>query len=203
MWNARAVVAALESLHEPAVLVGHSYGAAVVLRAALHAPTRVRGIVLVTPCTIVDERNRVYAELPVPPGFARRWALWTGTVPVGLWISRRTRTEAWHPATPPRGFPPSRLLALVPSQLDAALENFHTLAPDLGALAADLPRLAAPVVVLAGTEDVVTPPATHVDWLAVPLPAATLRPVNGTGHWLMRQRPELVAEAVREVEVRG
>jgi pimeloyl-ACP methyl ester carboxylesterase len=95
------------------------------------------------------------------------------------------------------------LLALVPSQLEAALENFHTLAPDLAQLAIDLPRLARSVIVLAGPDDVITPPEMHVDWLAGSLPAGQLRPIKGTGHWLMRQRPELVAEAVREVEARG
>ncbi len=197
--NSRAVRAVLERLDGPAVLVGHSYGAAVVLRAALDAPGRVAGVVLVTPCTVVDDRNRAYAELPVPPGVARRWALWAGTVPVGLWVSRRTRREAWHPARPPRGFPPARLWALVPSQLEAALENFHTLAADLQALDADLPRLAVPALVLAGSEDLVTPWRAHAEWLPARSPVAVLRLVEGTGHWLMGQRPEIVAAAVREV----
>jgi pimeloyl-ACP methyl ester carboxylesterase len=196
--NARAVLATLERVGGRAVIVGHSYGAAVALRAALDSPQLVRALVLVTPCTVVDERNRTYAELPLPPGRARRWALWTGTLPVGLWVTRRTRREAWHPAEPPSGFPPSRLYALIPAQLEAALENFHTLEADLGELASDLSSLAVPAIVLAGREDVVTPWRAHAEWLPERSPQVTLRVGEGAGHWLMRQRPELVAAAVRE-----
>jgi pimeloyl-ACP methyl ester carboxylesterase len=202
--NADALRAALGAARgERTVLVGHSYGAAVALRAALDAPESVAGVVLLTPCTVVDARNRAYAELPVPPGFARRFALWVGTVPVGLWVSRRTRREAWHPAPAPPGFPYSRAWALVPAQLEAALENFHTLPADLAALAAELPRLAAPVTVLAGDRDVITPWRTHAEWLPRAVPHATVRVIEGTGHWLMRQRPDLVAAAVREAGARG
>jgi pimeloyl-ACP methyl ester carboxylesterase len=202
--NARAVGAALDGAAEGrAVLVGHSYGAAVVLRAALDAPQRVAAVVLVAPCTVVDARNRGYGELPVPPGGARRLALWTGTVPVGLWISRRTRREAWHPVPPPPGFLPSRAWALVPSQLEAALENFHTLAADFATLAADLPRLSVPVAVLAGEQDVITPWRAHAGWLPGVLPGATLRVIERTGHWLPRLHPEAVAGAVRELERRA
>ena len=202
--NAAAVRAVLEAAgDERAVLVGHSYGAAVVLRAALDAPQRVAGIVLITPCTVVDARNRGYAELPVPPGFARRLALWAGTVPVGLWVSRRTRREAWHPAPAPGGFTYSRAWALSPAQLEAALENFHTLAGDLAALAAELPHLAVPVTVLAGADDVVTPWRAHTEWLPRVLPAATLMVLDGAGHWLVRQHPERVAAAVRALRERA
>jgi pimeloyl-ACP methyl ester carboxylesterase len=183
--------------------VGHSYGAAVVLRAALDAPGSVAGVVLLSPCTIVDDRNRRHVELPVPPGIARRVALWLGTLPVGLLLSRRTRRDAWHPAEPPAAFTFSRAWALVPPQIEAALENFHTLPADFAALAADAPRLAPPLAVLVGASDIITPWITHADWLPRAVPGATLQVLDGVGHWLPRQRPELVADAVRRLSARS
>lgn len=48
------------------VLVGHSYGCAVVLRAALLAPERVKGIVLVSPFVLESQKNSFlrWAEVP-------------------------------------------------------------------------------------------------------------------------------------------
>src|SRR6476661_10373329 len=59
--NAAAVLALLRLEHMSAVtLVGHSYGAAVALRAALEAPELVSHVVAVAPCTAVDHRNARY-----------------------------------------------------------------------------------------------------------------------------------------------
>ncbi|HTR97540.1 MAG TPA: alpha/beta fold hydrolase [Candidatus Acidoferrales bacterium] len=200
--NARAVLAVIAARGGGrAIVVGHSYGGAVALRSAELEPARVAGLVLLTPCTVVDDRNRRYTGLPLPPGFARRVALWAATLPVGLVTTRRTRREAWHPVAPRGDLTFSRAWALVPSQTEAALENFHTLAPDLAALAADLPRIAAPVVVLAGEQDLITPWRAHAAWLPGAIAGAALDVRPGAGHWLVRQQPEAVAAAVRGVRV--
>jgi pimeloyl-ACP methyl ester carboxylesterase len=202
--NARAVLAVLDALGvEHATLMGHSYGAAIALRLALDAPGRVAGLLLLAPCTVVDERNIRHTRLPLPPGRARRAALWLATLPVGSIAARRARREAWHPEAPPPGPMFSRAHALVPSQVEAAFENFHTLPQDLAALAAELPCLTAPLVVLVGAQDVVTPWRGHAAWLPGVLPCTKLRVLEGVGHWLPRQRPELVAAAVRAMENGG
>src|ERR1043166_2912186 len=64
--NAAAVLALLRAQHATgATLVGHSYGAAVALRAALEAPELVRHVVAVAPCTAIDSRNARYANAPL------------------------------------------------------------------------------------------------------------------------------------------
>lgn len=203
--NARAVLAALATCPEGhAVLVGHSYGAAVVLRAALDAPPgRVAGVVLLSPCTRVDARNERYVNLAIPPGRRRRLALWTLTLPVALFTVRGTRRDAWHPTPPPPGWSASRAWALVPSQLEAALENFATLPADLGRLAAELPGLAATLEVLVGDGDLVTPASVHAGWLPQAVPGATLRVLHGTGHWLPRERVDDVVAAVARAGIAG
>ena len=66
--HARDLLALLdEEGLERVVLVGHSYGASVVLQAALEAPGRVAGIVLVSPFVLDAQKNAFlrWAELPL------------------------------------------------------------------------------------------------------------------------------------------
>ena len=61
-----------------------------------------------------------------------------------------------------------------------------------------LPHLAAsgvPVGVLVGDHDRLTPPA-HARALAGAVPQARLRVVEGTGHMMIVERPDAVADAV-------
>lgn len=196
--NAAAVLALLRVHKLPAAtLVGHSYGAAVAMRAALDAPDLVARVVAVTPCTVIDRRNARYA-LPGwvagPLGLALFHCVSLLLVPFG----RPLRAQAWHPTRAPRGWNASRSFAYVPQQMHAAARNFQQLHADLAWLEDHLPRLARPLVVLAGASDQVTPPARHVDWLRRVRPDAEIRVLAGVGHWLPRLRPGLVAEAVRE-----
>src|ERR1051326_3083219 len=63
--NAAAVLALLRAQHATgATLVGHSYGAAVALRAALEAPELVRHVVARAPCTASDSRKARDANAP-------------------------------------------------------------------------------------------------------------------------------------------
>ncbi len=196
--NARAVLALIAArTDEPALLVGHSYGCAVALRAALDEPARVRGVVAVTPAVAPQPRDaratRLGALLPLLAPLA-----WVLTLPVGLAVSPRIRRAAWHPAPPPREWNASRAFSLCPDQVLHAGENARHLASDLAALTRDLPALRVPLIVLAGAEDRITPPAHHVPLLAA-LPGARVRTTAGVGHWLPRVRPETVRAAVREL----
>ncbi|HEV2105502.1 MAG TPA: alpha/beta hydrolase, partial [Candidatus Eisenbacteria bacterium] len=184
--NARAVLAAARAFAgvEPVVLVGHSYGAAVAVRAALDAPQAVRGVVAVAPCALVDGRNVHYTRWPLPPGAAGATLAWLATLPVCLPFASQARRDAWHPAAAPPGWTPSRAFALTPAQVRASAENFRHLPADLDALARDLPRLAPPLVVIAGAADRITPAGTHAQALAARAPGARLEVVPDVGHWL-------------------
>ena len=59
-----------------------------------------------------------------------------------------------------------------------------------------LPRLDLPVVVLCGTDDRVTPPDRSRE-MAQLIPGARLELVEGAGHMLPREHPEIVARALR------
>lgn len=195
--NAAAVAALLRVLRASDVtLVGLSYGAAVTLRTAIESPELVRRVVAVTPCTVIDRRNARYALPDWVTGAGGR-ALFHYAPLLLLPFAGPLRAQAWHPEPAPRGWNASRTFAYVPRQMHATARNFHSLHADLAWLEDHLPRLARPLLVLAGASDQVTPPARHVEWLRRVLPGADIRVLPGVGHWLVRLRWELVAEAVR------
>ncbi|MFD0689576.1 3-oxoadipate enol-lactonase [Actinomadura fibrosa] len=59
-----------------------------------------------------------------------------------------------------------------------------------------LGEIAAPTLVVAGAEDVPTPPRGHADRLADGIPDARLVIVEGAGHLANAERPEAVTEAI-------
>jgi pimeloyl-ACP methyl ester carboxylesterase len=194
--NAAAVLALVRELGlGPATLVGHSYGAAVALRAALDAPESVRRVVAVCPCTALDRRNVRYgAPLmsgPLGAVLMRFFAL--PMIPFALPL----RTDAWHPAPAPAGWGPSRVFAYIPSQMHAATRNFRELHADVAWLEDRLPGLRVPLTVIAGAQDLVTPPARHVEWLRRAVTGVRIQIVPRAGHWLPRLQPEFVTVAVR------
>ena len=196
--NAGALLAILRSRRlGPATLVGHSYGAAVAMRAALEAPDLVSHVVAVCPCTVIDKRNARYVAAPFvgdPIGRVLFQFFSLPLMPFGLPL----RAQAWHPERPPAGWSASRAFAYVPSQMHASARNFKRLHRDLAWLEDRLPRLEARLTVLAGGSDLVTPPARHVFWLRRPVPNARMDVVSRVGHWLPRLRPDLISAAVRE-----
>jgi pimeloyl-ACP methyl ester carboxylesterase len=195
--NAAALRALLEAQGaRNATVVGHSYGAAVALRAAIEAPERVGHVVAVTPCTAIDARNERYARAPMvggPPGRLLFQFIALPLLPLALPL----RAQAWHPERPPRGWTASRAFAYVPSQMHASARNFRTLHADMAWLERHLGSLRARLTVIAGAMDLVTPPERHVAWLSPAFPAATVEVLPRAGHWLVRLRPEVVTAAVR------
>lgn len=195
--NAAALRALLDSLGaRHATLVGHSYGAAVALRAAIEAPERVGHVVAVTPCTAIDARNDRYARAPFVGDRGGRLLFQFISLPL-LPFALPLRADAWHPERPPRGWGASRAFAYVPSQMHASARNFRTLHVDMAWLEQHLGSLRARLTVLAGAMDRVTPPEHHVAWLSPACPAATVEVLPRVGHWLVRLRPEVVTAAVR------
>lgn len=195
--NAAALIALLRSEDARDVtLVGHSYGAAVALRAAVEAPELIAHVVAVAPCTALDPRNARYANAPIAGGSWGR--LLFEYVSLGLYpFAGPLRADAWYPDAPPPGLGPSRAFAYVPSQMHASARNFRTLARDLHWLAERLSRYRGALTVLAGADDRVTPPARHVDWLRHAVPNAHIEVLPEVGHWLVRLRHDRVAAAVR------
>ncbi len=160
------------------VLVGHSMGGAIAQMTALLAPDRVAGLVLVG----------TGAKLRVAP------ALLEGILQDYPGVLGLMAEWAWGPGADPALVARGRqMMARVPSRVVwgdfAACDQFD--------IRERLGEIAAPTLVISGSEDRMTPPRFG-QYLAEHIPGARLILVEGAGHMVMLEKPEEVARAVRE-----
>lgn len=179
----------------PALLIGHSYGTVVALRAALDEPALVRGVLAVTPVFATDPRNQRWTWL-ASLGPLAACAVWTASLPIAMAASPSVRRDAWHPLAPPRAFAASRAFPMRPAQMLVAGDDLRRLGPDLHTLRADVARLGVPLHILAGEYDRITPWKSHAQPMHEAVPGSRLVRVADAGHWLMRQQPDLIADEI-------
>jgi pyruvate dehydrogenase E2 component (dihydrolipoamide acetyltransferase) len=187
--DARSLLAGLA--RGPAVVVGASMGAAVALELALAGSDMVRGLVLVTPAFARDARLeavlRSWREHDAPASEARIRAL----LP---WLLGRDLLA--HPGR--RAAAAAALRAMAANTPAAALRaHADALLAWLGTRAEDLAALGVPALVVAGGDDVLTPPA-HAEALVRGLPDARLEILAGAGHAVQIEAAERLNALVRD-----
>lgn len=171
---AQIVLAALEALRlEGVVLVGHSMGGAIALETALHDPTRLCGLILMSVTARLFVAPALLQQLVEDPAQARQWIVDTGYGP-------ETRAQA-------RQLGARQLAEVAPEVLhgDFVACSLYDARPRL-------PEITIPALVLCGSQDRLTPPK-YVRALQEGLPAAQLELVPGAGHMLPLERPAEVA----------
>ena len=194
--NADYAAAIVADLARPAVVVGHSYGAAIALRLAELRADLVSGLVLLCP-----------AGSPRSLNFVDRALAWPVVGESGAWLVMRgtalLRTRALAGLTSASGLSP--LVSLPSVSAWRRGDSWRTFAVEQRALVAELPTLAdglgtvtTPVEIVAGRRDRVVPPAA-VRELAAALPEARVTWVPDVGHLLPWEQPELVAAVVARV----
>jgi pimeloyl-ACP methyl ester carboxylesterase len=183
---------------DQAVLVGHSYGGGVALAAARLAPERVAGLVLLA---------------SVGPGCLTR-ADWPLAAPVSgeicaltawrltPWLARAalaavTRLRRRSPAADE--FVNLQVWGYAHHDHGPLWRSFLTeqraLVRELDDLAASLPEVTQPVLLMADAHDTIIPVrATHR--LAAALPDARVQLLNGPGHHLPRRAAPRIADAI-------
>jgi pimeloyl-ACP methyl ester carboxylesterase len=171
-----------------AVLCGLSMGGMTALRVALLAPERVAGLVLLDT-----------SAGPQPPADRVRFRLLAAAVrfvgfrgflfpPVhAAMFGRTTRRE--RPEIPAALEP--RIREHRPRELVRAVRAVV----ERTDLRADLPRIAAPTLVVVGEEDAATPPA-NARRIAGGIPGAALETIPRTGHLSTLEAPEVVGPRV-------
>ena len=197
--NARDVFAQMDSHGiQRAVLVGHSYGGGVALAAASLAPHRVEAVVLLA--GVGPGCVNVWDRLLAAPGTGPLCALvaWRLTPWIArAELARRTRRQGrpltpgehvnwqiWGHARRDRG----RLWRTF-------LAEQRALVRELDQLAAAIPLVQAPVLLLTDPTDKLVPLGTARQ-LATTLPSARLQLVEDAGHHLPRRAPDAVADAL-------
>jgi pimeloyl-ACP methyl ester carboxylesterase len=197
--NAEAVLDDLDARGvQGAVLVGHSWGGGVALRAASLAPDRVRAVVLLAGVgpgcdTGLDWLLAAPGIGEVSSLFAFRWTPWIARVRLA-WLRRRhgrplypgesASLQVWgNPGE--GGWPLWRTF----------LAEQRALLRELGELEAAAESIRVPVLLIADPADRVVPVKTSRR-LAETLSDARLMLVEGTGHHLPRRAPRQVADAI-------
>lgn len=160
----------------PFVLAGHSMGGAITQMYALRHPQQLRGMVLVA----------TGARLRVHPDILKR--VRSDPAAVGEMLVEWVHG---HRATP--------------AQKRQYLRHFLAVDPEILAgdwqacnefdMMSELAKIETPALVLAGTQDRMTPPK-YAGYLAGHLPDADLTTVEGGGHMLMLEQPALVSGAI-------
>lgn len=161
------------------VWCGHSMGGAIALQAGRSQPDRVAGLILIS----AGARLRVHPqilELTAPNGDP------------DAAVQQLTVTAFSEGA-------PEHLVRLAAERLrSVSPQVLHDdfLACDRFDITAELNRIEAPTLVIAGALDRLTPPK-YSQYLGAHLPNASLRILAGAGHMVMLERPDEVADLVR------
>lgn len=190
-WDLSALVRALQ-LDRP-VLVGHSWGAMVVLQAGLRRAGHFRALVLVEPLAdslIGDPALRATTAARAASAATEALARYNSRDPVPA-------MQDWLGALLGPGF----WTVLDEAGRDRLRDNAHTLpsalAPQPAVTCADLAGLTLPVLLIGGGDSSPRQHAT-LDTLTRCLPSATRVSVPGAGPLLPRTHPAALAEALRE-----
>jgi len=200
--QAALVRTALKNLAaERPVLVGHSWGGALVLAYALAWPDEVRGIVLLGPATHpwegkVSLVNRT-AALPVV-GALFRWL----AVPLAgrIIMPKALAGIFWPDPVPARyGQAAQTKLVLRPWHFWANAQDMVGLKPFLAEQAQHYERLAAPAIVLSGNRDRVVFYKNHSLRLAEAAKHVQFRKIPGAGHMPHHAAKDEVMAAIREI----
>lgn len=196
--QAQYLHAALEALgiRKP-ILLGFSFGGAVVLAYAMQYPEEVGAVVLINavshPWSTPVEPSYRLDGMPVIGPLLR----YTLVTPVGHMIMDRGVESVFSPAPVSPAYAQAPLaLSLRPASYHANAEDIRTLKPFLAEQAPRYPLLTMPLIVLASDKDNAASPMIHSHPLAAAVAGSELVEVPGGGHPLHFTRPQAVLQAI-------
>jgi len=189
----------------PATVIGHSYGGGIAILLAAHHPEVVSGLVLVGSVGRADSVNVVDHLLALP--WAGEALTAAGLLTFGKVLPHLRGLAGHVPGTRLAWLEaslPDRRYVEVASRFGRQVwRSFvfeqRALVREIADVEASLGRVRVPTVVIAGTWDVVVPASVAAS-VAASVPGAELVTVARTGHFIPRDAPHVVAEAVRTVE---
>ena len=201
VWTPRAqadlLVKAFRKLGlESPVVVGHSWGALVALALALHHPTEVRSLVLLSgyyfPTVRLDVPLLSPPGLPIIGGVLRHTV--SPFIGRALWPAFMRRM--FGPGPVPRRFLRfPKWMSLRPSQLRVEAAETALMVPAAAALARHYREMRTPTFILAGAEDRYVSAKQSVR-VARELPNGDLRVLSGLGHMIHHFAPRKVIAAI-------
>lgn len=196
--QARLLAKALKELGiGPAVIVGHSWGTMVALAMALEAPEAVSGLVLLSGYYYGTARPDVWPfSVPAIPLLGDLMANTVSPL-AGRLIGPAAIKASFSPAPIPDKFAAFPLaLTLRPSQVRATSADTAMMVPSAIELSSRYDQLTVPIIVMAGTGDLITHMDKHAERFARDVAGAELRTVPEQGHLLHYAVPEQVVAAI-------
>jgi pimeloyl-ACP methyl ester carboxylesterase len=180
------VLALIDELGGPAVIVGNSMGAGAAALAAAQQPELVSGLVLVGPFVRNGETSAIQRVL-LRVAMAPPWA-------ASAWKSYMPKLYAGHR---PGDFEEYRKRVVASLRRPGYAKAFSlTTRADHAPAEARLGDVSAPTLVVMGDQDPDFPdPRAEADWIAEALRAAVVM-VPEAGHYPQSQRPEITIEAI-------
>jgi pimeloyl-ACP methyl ester carboxylesterase len=200
--QARCAACVLEQSGEgPAIVVGHSLGAAVALRLALDFPHLVRGLVLIAPaCNPYPGQPAWWARLSATPIlgdiFCSLLIPWLGPA-----MSNANVANNFWPAAVSVNYAEDAGLPLIfrPVAFRASARDVCATKREFAAQQPRYAELFTPAIIITAEKDRIVSPKRHARALAADLPAAELVIAPDTGHMPHRLRTDLVVAAIRRV----
>jgi pimeloyl-ACP methyl ester carboxylesterase len=184
---------------ERPVLVGHSFGGAVALAAALDHPGRFGALALLAPLSQPQEEvPEAFRALAVAHPLARAALTRTVAVPLGRALRRQTVRRVFRPDPAPADFGTrgGGLLSVRPGPLEAATAELFAARDEMPALAARYGELDLPVRILFGSADPVLDPDLHGRRTAAALADGGYEEVPN-GHMIPVIAPDACAATIR------
>lgn len=185
----------------PAIIVGHSLGAAVSLRLALDYPELVSGLILVAPASHpYPGQPAWWARLSSTPvlghAFCGLIVPWLAPMMAGASIA----SNFWPAAVPVSYFNDAGVgLIFRPKAFRASAQDVVATQREFAAQAPRYGDLLTPAIVITAEKDKIVSPKRHARALAADLPAAELVIAPDAGHMPHRLRTDLVIAAIRRV----
>ncbi|WP_375402604.1 alpha/beta fold hydrolase [uncultured Sphingomonas sp.] len=189
---------------ERPLIVGHSLGGAVALAAALAAPGKIGGLLLLAPLTQpMDQVPEVFRRLQRDSALSRKLIARTVGVPMGMLTSKPNLTIIFAPDPVPSDFGTrgGGLLALRPGNIEAAMHDIFAARDDMDAITRRYGELALPVSILFGRGDRLLDPELHGRTTAAAIAGAVFEVIEG-GHMLPITHPDECARVLRAVLAR-
>jgi pimeloyl-ACP methyl ester carboxylesterase len=203
IWSPRAQAAllarALAQLEvQPAVVVGHSWGALVALHLARDYPQRTRGLVLVSGYYFPTLRADTFLLSPPAIPLLGDVMRYTISPLLGRLMARPLMRKMFAPRPVSAHFESAVPLSLMlrPSQLRAAAEESGLMTWAAGRLKGSYKNLTLPVTIIAGDGDRVVDLQRHAVRLHREIPHSRLLTQAGLGHMLHYGAPDVVVQAV-------
>jgi len=195
--QARIICAALQKLEiKKPVLVGHSWGASLVLAAAVAYGKALSGIVLLAPAAYPSVRVEWWSLLPRVPVIGELMVN-TLTPYLGRAFVKRSLKQAYDPQEVQNDYAEqSAEMWMRPNQIRACAYDERTLGASLKALSQHYNHIEMPVVIVTGSADRLLDPKEHAYPLQKAIRNSRLVVLPETGHQLPQTKPEAVIAAI-------